>query len=40
MCRSIMTPALFVDIDFATLLTAVPMEEDTLSPVIAPLMYQ
>ena len=26
-----MTPALFVDIDFATLLTAVPMEEDTLS---------
>jgi len=26
-----MTPALFVDIDFATLLTAAPMEEDTLS---------
>ena len=26
-----MTPVLFIDIDFATLLTAAPMEEDTLS---------
>ena len=26
-----MTPALFIDIDFATLLTAAPMEEDMLS---------
>jgi hypothetical protein len=26
-----MTPVLFVDVDFATLLTATPMEEDTLS---------